>query len=117
LLPEDKTVTLMVTENGAQLLVSGFGLYIGKKGERIVVKQGGKVCAQVPFMRAQEVIIASRGVSFLLLNEMGDEPARIRIIPICEGDLKDMWVMDQYRRVVETAVEPVVKLRILRQDD
>ena len=64
ILPEDSTVTLLATENGAQLLVAGFGLYIGKKGERIAVKKGGKICAQVPFMRAQEVIIASRGVSF-----------------------------------------------------
>jgi CRISPR-associated protein Cas1 len=71
-LPDDNTVTLLATENGAQLLVAGFGLYIGKKGERIVVRQGGKVCAQVPFMRAQEVIIASRGVSFSsdLLEEL-----------------------------------------------
>lgn len=71
-LPDDNTVTLLATENGAQLLVAGFGLYIGKKGERIVVKKGGKVCAQIPFMRAQEVIIASRGVSFSsdLLEEL-----------------------------------------------
>ena len=72
ILPDDSTVTLLATENGAQLLVAGFGLYIGKKGERIVVKKGGKICAQVPFMRAQEVIIASRGVSFSsdLLEEL-----------------------------------------------
>jgi len=63
-LPEDKTVTLLATENGAQLFVSGFGLYVGKKGERIVVKQGGKVCAQVPFFRMQELILASKGISF-----------------------------------------------------
>ncbi len=71
-LPDDNTVTLLATENGAQFLVSGFGLYIGKKSERIVVKKNGKVCAQVPFMRAQEVIIASRGVSFSsdLLEEL-----------------------------------------------
>ena len=71
-LPADDRVTLLATENGAQLLVAGFGLYIGKKGERIVVKQGGKICAQVPFLRAQEVIIASRGVSFSsdLLEEL-----------------------------------------------
>ncbi len=58
---EDKTVTLPATENGAQLFVSGFGLYMGKKDERIVVKQGGKVCAQVPFFRMQELILASKG--------------------------------------------------------
>jgi CRISPR-associated protein Cas1 len=78
-LPDDDTVTLLVTENGAQLLVAGFGLYIGKKGERIVVKKNGKICAQVPFMRAQEVIIASRGVSFSsdLLEELCGRGIRV----------------------------------------
>jgi CRISPR-associated protein Cas1 len=78
-LPDDNTVTLLATENGAQLLVAGFGLYIGKKGERIVVRKGGKVCAQVPFMKAQEVIIASRGVSFSsdLLEELCSRGIRI----------------------------------------
>jgi CRISPR-associated protein Cas2 len=31
-------------------------------------------------------------------NELGDESGRVRIIPVCEQDLKDMWVLDQYRR-------------------
>jgi CRISPR-associated protein Cas1 len=81
-LPEDKTVTLLATENGAQLFVAGFGLYVGKKGERIVVKQGGKVCAQVPFLRAQEVILASRGVSFSsdLLEELCGRGIRVGVM-------------------------------------
>jgi CRISPR-associated protein Cas1 len=62
-LPDDGTAILLATENGSQLLVSGFGLFIGKKSERIVVKQGKKICAQVPLMRLQELVIASRGVS------------------------------------------------------
>ncbi len=62
-LPEDGTVTLLATENGAQLFVSGFGLFLGKKSERVVVREGKTVCAQAPLMRLQEVIIASRGVS------------------------------------------------------
>src|SRR5438093_8173547 len=33
-----------------------------------------------------------------LQREMGDEQVRIRIIPVCEEDLKDMWVLDQYHR-------------------
>ena len=33
-----------------------------------------------------------------LQRELGDESARIRIIPVCEQDLKDMWVLEQYRR-------------------
>lgn len=62
-LPHDDTVTLLATENGSQLLVSGFGLFAGKKSERVVVKKGKAVCAQVPFLRLQELIIASAGVS------------------------------------------------------
>lgn len=33
-----------------------------------------------------------------LTNELGDESGRVRIIPVCEQDLKDMWVLEQYRR-------------------
>jgi CRISPR-associated protein Cas2 len=33
-----------------------------------------------------------------LQREMGNESVRIRIIPVCEQDLKDMWILDQYRR-------------------
>ncbi len=31
-------------------------------------------------------------------NELGPESGRIRIIPVCEQDVKDMWTLDQYRR-------------------
>ena len=33
-----------------------------------------------------------------LRNELGNESGRVRIIPVCEQGLKDMWVLDQYRR-------------------
>ncbi len=33
-----------------------------------------------------------------LRDELGNESGRVRIIPVCEQDLKDMWVLDQYRR-------------------
>src|SRR5438477_13179594 len=36
-----------------------------------------------------------------LQRELGDESGRIRIIPVCEQDLKDMWVLDQDRRDAE----------------
>jgi CRISPR-associated protein Cas2 len=54
-----------------------------------------------------------------LKNEMGDESARIRMIPICDGDLADMWVMEQYRRdagALKVAAEGP-KLRILKQGE
>jgi CRISPR-associated protein Cas1 len=82
ILPDDRTVTLLATENGSQLLVSGFGLFIGKKSERVVVKQGKSVCAQVPFMRLQEIVIASRGISLSsdLIEELCERGIRIAFL-------------------------------------
>jgi hypothetical protein len=45
-LPKDNTVTLLATENGSQLFISGFGLFVGKKSERVVVRKDKSVCAQ-----------------------------------------------------------------------
>jgi CRISPR-associated protein Cas2 len=56
-----------------------------------------------------------------LQREMGGENARIRIIPVCEQDLKDMWILNQYRRNVEEldaqADRERPKLRVLSEDD
>jgi CRISPR-associated protein Cas1 len=78
-LPADNTVILLATENGSQLFVSGFGLFIGKKSERVVVRQGKSVCAQVPLLRIQEIVIASRGVSFSsdLIEELCERGIRL----------------------------------------
>src|SRR5205823_10381766 len=79
ILPKDDSVVLLATENGSQLFVSGFGLFIGKKSERVQVRQGKSVCAQVPFLRLQEIIIASRGISFSsdLVEELCERGIRI----------------------------------------
>lgn len=79
ILPDDNTVTLLATENGSQLFVSGFGLFIGKKSERVIVRRGKTVCAQVPLMRLQEIIVASRGISFStdLIEELCERGIRI----------------------------------------
>jgi len=78
-LPDDGSVVLLATENGSQLFVSGFGLYVGKKSERVEVRKGKSVCAQVPLMRLQEIVIASRGISFSsdLLQELCERGIRI----------------------------------------
>jgi CRISPR-associated protein Cas2 len=66
-----------------------------------------------------------------LQNEMGNEAARIRIIPVCADDLSDMWVLDQYRRNADDLKaeaesglnesglndRSVPRLRILRQGE
>ncbi len=63
ILPDDGSAKLLSTENGTQLRVAGFGLFLGKKSERVVVKKGKAVCAHVPLMRIQEVVVGSRGIS------------------------------------------------------
>jgi CRISPR-associated protein Cas2 len=54
-------------------------------------------------------------------NELGGENGRVRIIPVCEQDLKDMWVLDQFRRDADQMKgEPVEKkpaLRVLTAED
>ena len=57
-----------------------------------------------------------------LRNELGNESGRVRIIPVCEQDLKDMWVLDQYRRdadELKAAAErrETPKLRVLASED
>jgi CRISPR-associated protein Cas2 len=56
-------------------------------------------------------------LSLKLRNVVGGESARIRIIPVCEDDLKDMWVLEQYRQDAEELKAGVPMLRIVRQDD
>ena len=53
-----------------------------------------------------------------LRTEIGRESARIRMIPVCEDDLKDMWTLEQYRGDVDVPVSAMgrAKLRILRQE-
>jgi CRISPR-associated protein Cas2 len=57
-----------------------------------------------------------------LAAEVNQESARIRIVPVCEADLKDMWTLDQYRRdadelarEAETRERP--KLRVLTGEE
>ena len=56
-----------------------------------------------------------------LQGELGDESGRIRIVPVCEQDLKDMWVLDQYRRDADElkaeAESAKPRLRILSAEE
>src|SRR6185437_7828964 len=51
------------TDDAAQLIISGFGIYLGKKSERLQIKVQGKAAYEFPFFRISEVVVASRGVS------------------------------------------------------
>ena len=82
MLPDDRSVILLATENGSQLFVSGFRA-IHRKEERASCREKGKtVCAQVPFMRLQEIVIASRGISLSsdLIEELCERGIRIAFL-------------------------------------
>jgi CRISPR-associated protein Cas1 len=69
-------------EDAAQLILSGFGMYLGKKSERLQVKLGGKAVYEFPFFRISEVVVASRGVSLSsdLLKEFCERGIRLSFI-------------------------------------
>jgi CRISPR-associated protein Cas2 len=56
-----------------------------------------------------------------LQSELGNESGRIRIIPVCGHDLKDMWVFDQYRRDADELKSELdrerPRLRVLSSED
>jgi CRISPR-associated protein Cas1 len=66
-------------EDAAQLILSGFGIYMGKKSERLQIKIQGKVAHEFPFFRISEVVVASRGVSLSsdLLKEFCEHGIRL----------------------------------------
>ena len=70
------------TEDAAQLILSGFGIYLGKKSERLQIKLQGKIAYEFPFFRISEVVVASKGVSFSsdLLKEFCERGIRLTFV-------------------------------------
>jgi CRISPR-associated protein Cas2 len=60
-------------------------------------------------------------LSLRLQSELGNKSGRLRMIPICEQDLKEMWVLDQYRldadELKRQAGAGKPKLRVLGQEE
>ncbi|MBI5407802.1 MAG: CRISPR-associated endonuclease Cas1 [Nitrospirae bacterium] len=56
-------ITLVKTGDASQIILSGFGLYLSKKSERLLVKKSKDVIYEFPLFRINEVIVASRGIS------------------------------------------------------
>ena len=59
----DDGISLVKSEDGSQLILSGFGLFLSKKSERLLVRKGSQVIYQFPFFRLNEVVVGSRGIS------------------------------------------------------
>lgn len=63
------------------LIVNNFGSFIGKKSERLVVKEKGKVVQEVPFFDLVQVTIATNGVS------LSSDAVRKYLQPVRQGFL------------------------------
>lgn len=59
----DEGISVVKTGDASQLIISGFGIFLGKKSERLVIKQGQKAVYEFPFFRLNEVIVSSKGIS------------------------------------------------------
>ncbi|MGH7784288.1 MAG: CRISPR-associated endonuclease Cas1, partial [Candidatus Binatia bacterium] len=59
----DEGISLVKSADGSQLILSGFGLFLSKKSERLLVRKGKEVIYQFPFFRLQEVVVGSRGIT------------------------------------------------------
>ena len=77
------------SQDAAQLILSGFGIGLGKAGERLQVRVRGKVTKdsrgelyEFPFFRLSEVVIASSGVSLSsdLIRELCEYGVRLTFI-------------------------------------
>src|SRR5712691_703570 len=51
----DEGISLVKSEDGSQLIFSGFGLFLSKKSERLIARKGKDVIYQFPMFRLQEV--------------------------------------------------------------
>jgi CRISPR-associated protein Cas1 len=78
----DRQLYVAQAEDAAQLILSGFGMYLGKKSERLQVKLSGKAIYEFPFFRISEVVVASRGVSLSsdLLKEFCERGIRLSFV-------------------------------------
>lgn len=78
----DDGIALVKSDDTSQLILSGYGLFLGKKSERLIVRKGKNVVYQFPFFRIHEVVVASRGVSLStdLIEELCARGVRVSFL-------------------------------------
>lgn len=59
----EEGISLARSGDSSQIIISGYGIFLGKKSERMVIRQDDKAIYEIPFFRINEIIIDSRGVS------------------------------------------------------
>jgi len=75
-------VSLVRTGDASQLVLSGFGLFISKQGERLLVRKGKELLYEFPFYRLSEVTLASRGITIStdLIMELSERGIQINFL-------------------------------------
>ncbi|WP_447973988.1 CRISPR-associated endonuclease Cas1 [Nitrospira sp. Kam-Ns4a] len=59
----DEGIRMVKTGDTSQVVLSGFGMFLSKKSERLLVRHGKTVVYEFPLFRLSEVVVASRGVT------------------------------------------------------
>lgn len=64
------------------IVVSNFGTFLGKKSERLLLKENGKVVEEKPFRDIEQITITSRGVSLStdVIRECSDHGIQINLL-------------------------------------
>src|SRR4030067_2721388 len=78
----DDGISLVQSGDSSQIVLSGFGIFLSKKSERLIVKKSSKVIYEFPFFRLNEVIVCSRGVSLSsdLVEELCQRAIRLNFL-------------------------------------
>lgn len=78
----DKEISLIKSGDSSQIILSGFGIFLSKKSERLIVKKSTKVIYEFPFFRLNEVIVASRGIALSsdLIEELCERGIRVNFL-------------------------------------
>lgn len=59
----DEGIILVKTGDTSQIILSGYGIFLSKKSERMLVRKGKDIIYQFPLFRIKDVVIASKGVT------------------------------------------------------
>lgn len=80
----DEGVCLVKTGDASQIIISGFGVFLSKKSERLVIKHNRKAIYEIPLFRINEIIIVSNGVSLSsdLIGELCQRGVRLSFLSI-----------------------------------
>ncbi|HEU4686181.1 MAG TPA: CRISPR-associated endonuclease Cas1 [Nitrospira sp.] len=78
----DDGIRMVKTGDTSQVVLSGFGLFLSKKSERLLVRQNKTVVYEFPLFRLSEVVVASRGVTLSsdLIEELCQRGIRLSFL-------------------------------------